>query len=180
MRNAAFELAISPGRRRRNVDAALIGFLLCLLAVSTSQAANTSIRLSEPVAVTDDAEVFGAPLDDTLPVVDLEALAQQQDPDAVGEFLLTTRVARVCQKKGCFFIAQQGATTMRVSFKDYSFFVPTDISGKRVTLSGRLVRRELTTEDAAHYARDLGSESDSAVRPGPAYEIVATSVSVPR
>jgi len=68
---------------------------------------------------------------------------------------------------------------MRISFKDYGFFVPTDISGKRVTFTGEVVAREVTVDEAAHYAEDLGA-TDSAVAPGKVYEIVATSVRVPR
>ena len=151
-----------------------------LLAAVLATAGDAVLRLSEPVAVTDDAEIFGSPLDESLPVVSLGELARHEDPDGLGEFRLTTRVSQVCQKKGCFFIAQQGTTTMRVSFVDYSFFVPTDISGKRVTLSGRLVRRELTEEQAEHFAEDLGNEGAAPVRAGTVNEIVATAVSVPR
>ena len=67
---------------------------------------------------------------------------------------------------------------LRVSFVDYSFFVPTDISGRRVTLVGELVRVERSDEQAEHMSEDLGS--NAAVESGVVYEIVATSVRVPR
>ena len=88
------------------------------------------------------------------------------------------RVSQVCQKKGCFFIAQDGDAVVRVSFKDYSFFVPTDISGKHVDFVGEVVAKEMTTEEAEHYAEDLG-EATPPLQPGVSYEIVATSVRVP-
>ena len=165
-----------PRQRRLTIIAML---LLGLFAAGIAYGGDTVVRLSEPVAVTDDAEIFGALLDESLPVVSLSELAQHEDPDSVGEFLLTTRVSQVCRKKGCFFIAQQGTTTMRVSFVDYSFFVPTDISGKHVTLSGKLVRKELTQEQAEHLAQDLGEEDAPVVKAGTVNEIVATAVSVP-
>lgn len=77
------------------------------------------------------------------------------------------------------FIAQDGDTVMRVSFADYSFFVPTDISGRRVVMIGELVAREQTPEQAGHNAKDPGA-SDDTLRPGKVWELVATSVRIPR
>ena len=165
-------------------------YLKCVTTVTTaillfttgiSQAAEDTkvIRLSEPVAKTSDSETFGALLDESLPSVALEKLASDGD-DYVGQSVrVTARVAEVCQKKGCFFIAQDGNSAVRISFKDYGFFVPTDISGKKVTFTGEVVARDITVDEAAHYAEDIGA-ADSPVKPGKVYEIVATSVRVPR
>ena len=179
MRSRILIVNNEPGRRQRPILAVLL-LLPGLLAAGLAYAGDAVLRLSEPVAITDDAEIFGSLLDESLPVASLEELARHEDPDSAGAFLLTTRVSQVCKKKGCFFIAQQGTTTMRVSFVDYSFFVPTDISGKNVTLSGRLVRRELTEEQAEHFAKDLGDGKPVPVEAGTVNEIVATAVSVPR
>ena len=154
---------------------------ILLIATGSGQAAEDTkvIRLSEPVEQTADAETFGALLDESVPMVALEELASDGG-DYVGQPVrVIARVSEVCQKKGCFFIAQEGNSVMRISFKDYGFFVPTDISGKRVILTGEVVAREVTVDDAAHYAEDLGA-ADSPVEPGQVYEIVATSVRVPR
>ena len=154
---------------------------MVLVATGVSQAAEetTVIRLSEPVVQTADFETFGALLDESVPMVALENLAEDGG-DFVGQPVrVVARVAEVCQKKGCFFIAQEGNTLMRISFKDYEFFVPTDISGKRVLFTGEVVAREVTVDEAAHYAEDLGV-ANSPVEAGNAYEIVATSVRVPR
>ena len=75
-------------------------------------------------------------------------------------------------------MAQEGPATIRVAFKDYGFFVPTDIAGKTVTLAGTLKKRELSAEEADHYSKDLDDEGS--VRAGSTYEIVATAVRVPR
>ena len=137
------------------------------------------IRLSEPVAQTADSETFGAPLDESIPAVSLEDLASDGGPYVGRSVRVVVRVASVCQKKGCFFIARDGGSVMRVSFKDYGFFVPTDIGGKSVTLVGEVVAREVSADEAAHYAEDLG-DAATPVKPGKVYEIVATSVRVPR
>lgn len=150
-----------------------------LLAASTSLAAEEAqaIRLSEPVEQTADWETFGSPLDETVPVVTLEQLASNGERYEGKPVRVSARIAEVCQKKGCFFIAREGDRYMRVSFRDYGFFVPTDISGRRVVLVGEVVGRMMTAAEAEHYAEDIGGTT---LKAGLTYEIVATSVRVPR
>lgn len=147
------------------------------LAIAADEA--RVVRLSEPVEVTADYETFGAVMADDLDPVTLSALVENHADYEGSSVTVETRVSQVCQKKGCFFIAQDGPVTVRVAFKDYSFFVPTDISGRRVTLVGELRRVELTEEQAAHLEEDLQSV-DADVAPGPQFEIVASAVRVPR
>ena len=109
----------------------------------------------------------------------LEAIASDGRAWVGQSVRVVANVSQVCQKKGCFFIAREGPSIVRVSFKDYGFFVPTDIGGKRVALNGEVVAREVSRDEASHYAEDLGT-AEGPVKPGMAYEIVATSVRVPR
>lgn len=157
----------------------LILILTLLLATPFALVAET-IRLSEPVEVTETVEVFGASLDDKSPGLSLKQLLAEQDTLDGEQVRVTTRVAKVCQKKGCFFIAQEGASSARVSFVDYSFFVPTDSGGKEVTLVGTFKRQQLDAAQAAHYARDLGEAAPAEDAPEMEYAIVATSVIIPR
>jgi hypothetical protein len=155
-----------------------VALMLAVTGMTVPAAASDVIRLSEPVEQAADSETFGSPLDSSVPEVSLEQIAGD-GAAYVGETVrVATRVSQVCQKKGCFFIAQEGDAIVRVSFKDYGFFVPTDISGKRVTLVGEVLEKEVTAEEAEHLAEDLG-ETKATLRPGKAYEIVATSVRVP-
>ena len=147
----------------------------CVLSVQVASAEVT--RLSEPVAVTEDAEIFGAPLDASAQATSLEALL-----DSPGDFVDTAvkvdaRISQVCQKKGCFMIASAGDRAIRISFKDYSFFVPTDTGGKTVTLTGTFIERELSEKQAAHFREDAGSDT---IQAGKVYEIVADAVSIPK
>lgn len=135
-------------------------------------------RLSEPVAVTDEAEIFGAPLDTDAEPTTLAALL-----DSPGDYVDTAvrveaRISQVCQKKGCFMIASTGDKSVRISFKDYGFFVPTDTGGKTVTLTGTVIERQLSEEQAAHFREDAGGSAS--IQAGKVYEIVADAVSVPR
>ena len=155
--------------------------IVLVLAVAGSvRAAETNevVRLSEPVEQAADSETFGSPLDLSVPVVALEEIAADGGHYVGKSVRVVARVSQVCRKKGCFFIAQEGDAVVRVSFKDYGFFIPTDAGGKRVTFVGEVVARIVTTEQAEHFAADLG-DSGAALQAGKTYEIVATSVRVP-
>lgn len=151
--------------------------VMSTLVLSVSANADV-VRLSEPVESTDTYETFGAPLPEHPAPLALGELLENGADYLDQEVLIETRVAQVCQAKGCFFIAQQGPHAVRVSFKDYSFFVPSDISGRTVTLAGSLIRRELSDAQAVHLNEDAGG--GKTVQPGEQFEIVASSVRVPR
>lgn len=153
-------------------------FAVALLLLQSAYADEKVVRLSEPVSATDDYEVFGSEMAMDDKPLGLAVIMASPDQYAGQTVLVETRVSKVCQKKGCFFIAQDGDALVRVSFKDYGFFVPTDIGGKRVTLSGILVERNISPEQAQHFAEDLG-DKDAPVKAGVTYEIIADAVLVP-
>jgi hypothetical protein len=156
-----------------------VSCLVIASCVLVAQAVGADVtRLSDPVAVTEDAEIFGAPLDTDARPTTLAALL-----DSPGDYVDTAvrveaRISQVCQKKGCFMIASTGDKSVRISFKDYGFFVPTDTGGKTVTLTGTVIERQLSEKQAAHFREDAGGSA--AIRAGKVYEIVADAVSVPR
>ena len=137
------------------------------------------IRLSEPVEVTETHEVFGSPLPDSGTPLSFADLMTDENKYLDQEVMVETRIAKVCQKKGCFFVAQEGASTARVTFKDYGFFIPTDSGGKNVVLLGTFSRKSVSKEQAEHYAADLGEKA--AAEPEKfEYSIVASAIKVPR
>jgi hypothetical protein len=149
------------------------------LALPIASPAGDAIRLSEPVEVTDTHEVFGAPvgqLADATPLAEIIAASERHDG---REVRATARVSQVCQKKGCFFIAQDGDAVARVTFADYGFFVPTDSGGKDVTIVGIFGRKVLSEAQARHFAEDAGQDPARVSGPREEYSIVATAVAVP-
>lgn len=137
------------------------------------------LRLSEPVASDKTSETFGRVLNQNLPLTTLAELKKNPEANTGKIFRLQARVAKVCQKKGCFFIAQQGDDVMRVAFRDYSFFIPTDSHGKTMMLAGELIAKQMSKKQAAHFRQDL-KENSNAIKAGLVYEIVADSVKIPK
>ena len=93
---------------------------------------------------------------------------------------LKAKVIDVCQMKGCWMKLDIGnEKEIMVNFKDYSFFVPKNIIGKNVIVSGNAFKRNISIEELKHYARDRG-ESESAisliVEPKEIYSLTAKGV----
>ncbi|GGD56653.1 hypothetical protein GCM10011361_24000 [Muriicola marianensis] len=92
----------------------------------------------------------------------------------------TGKVTDVCQMKGCWIkVSLDGKEEMRVTFKDYGFFVPKDITGREVVLQGTGFIEEISVEDQRHYAEDGGASEEEIAKittPKVTYSFVADGV----
>ncbi len=86
------------------------------------------------------------------PIVDLAEALRSISSYADSTVTLEGQVKRVCQMKGCWMeLAPAGADRgIRVTFKDYAFFVPTDSSGARARLEGVFEEYTWSKRDADH------------------------------
>ncbi|MDQ7948042.1 MAG: DUF4920 domain-containing protein [Pedobacter sp.] len=74
---------------------------------------------------------------------------------------VTGTVTQVCQKKGCFMnLSLPNGKTMFVNFKDYAFFMPKDLAGKKVVIDGFAERKETSVEDLKHFAEDANKSAE--------------------
>ncbi|CCH01009.1 hypothetical protein FAES_3000 [Fibrella aestuarina BUZ 2] len=91
-------------------------------------------------------------------------------------------VESVCQMKGCWMkLKTADGQTMRVTFKDYGFFVPKDISGKTVVVEGVAKQTTTPVSELRHYAEDAGKSKEEIAKitePEKAITFVADGVIV--
>ena len=74
---------------------------------------------------------------------------------------LIAKVDQVCQAKGCWMkLNLEDGNQVMVRFKDYGFFVPKDIAGKKVIIEGKAFVAEVSVEEQRHYAEDAGKSSE--------------------
>jgi hypothetical protein len=91
------------------------------------------------------------------PVSQVPLLLQQQDSLYLT---LSGTALSSCTKKGCWMTVDLGTgESMRVTFKDYAFFVPKDLSGEQVVMEGVLKREVSSVEEQRHYAEDAGKSA---------------------
>ena len=71
---------------------------------------------------------------------------------------------------------------IKVTFKDYGFFVPKDLDDQKVIVKGKGFLKEVSVDEQKHYAKDAGkSEKEIAAidTPKKEYRFIATGVAIP-
>ncbi len=75
---------------------------------------------------------------------------------------VTGTVEAVCKAKGCWMniSSDKGAPSMFVKFKDYAFFMPKDLAGKKVVMVGNAFKETTTVDELRHFAEDAGKSKE--------------------
>ena len=123
---------------------------------------------------------YGSAIPDQ-PLIAMEAL-QKDFSKYQGKSVVTEgKVVKVCQKKGCWMSLQNPAGDIRVTFKNYGFFVSPDLIDKSVRLVGELEQKEISESDAKHYLEDENApkaEVDKIKGPQITWQFVASGVKI--
>ena len=122
-----------------------------LITGSLALAAVVGVGLAVVVGTQETVVKRGAPIGDS-PVVDLADALESVSTYADQTVTVEGTVNRVCQMKGCWMeLMPDGADRgIRVTFKDYAFFVPTDSGGAAARLEGTFERNTFSKADADH------------------------------
>ena len=113
----------------------------------------------EEAAMVSDSIHFGEKIDESGAISYDSLLTALAGVDSL-EAKVTGTVDAVCQTKGCWMdiVSEQdtSAETMFVQFKDYAFFMPKDLAGKKVVVEGMAYREITSVDDLRHFAEDEG------------------------
>ncbi|MFN3530775.1 MAG: DUF4920 domain-containing protein [Bacteroidia bacterium] len=125
--------------------------------VACSQSAN---QTAETEGETIEIEYYGEEISEEGAISATELLAIMGE-DNEKEVKLVATIEECCQKKGCWMKVDLGdGKTMRVTFKDYGFFVPMDAAGRQVVMDGVASMEETSVEALRHYAEDAGKSAE--------------------
>ncbi len=102
------------------------------------------------------AEVYGEKPTMTSKPMSLSTAIAKASEYKGKEVLLVSEVGEVCEKKGCWMGLKEGDKKARVTFKDYGFFVPVKLRGKKVRIQGEFLETKMTEGEARHYLEDAG------------------------
>lgn len=158
--------------------ATIVIALLFITNNGVAQNADKAPALAEPVETGENYEVYGSEFPDDAQHFTLGYLIRNSNVFKGQEIATTGTIRHVCQKKGCFFILSDGENQARITFKDYSFFIPTDAAGQDVRLTGTFQAKKLSEEQAERYAENVGENSDYVDAKNKEYGVVATSVKI--
>ena len=103
---------------------------------------------------------FGEPLTDAK-AVKATKLEKAMDGKETSQLKLDGTILEVCQMKGCWMTVETGkGQEIRVTFKDYGFFVPKDIAGKKAVFEGEAKMETVDVATLKHYAEDAGKSKE--------------------
>ncbi len=115
--------------------------------------------------LTEDGEIEAISYGEEINKIDAisyeEMVAKMAGSDSLNTKVMGT-VEGVCQAKGCWMNIvsdNPDQPSMFVKFKDYGFFMPKDIAGKRVIMEGYAFKEVTPVEELRHYAEDEGKSS---------------------
>ena len=149
----------------------ICAFLILFFAACSSRKESSQNPLQDSLnqrmesSTTISESSYGAEIDknDAVPANTVVALMEKKDSIDVK---VRGEITEVCQKKGCWMMMDIGDNKqMRVTFKDYGFFVPKDIDRKFAIIEG-VVKNEMTdVASLRHYAQDAGKDAKEITEP---------------
>ena len=103
---------------------------------------------------------FGSKIDEKN-IIPIAQLVSEMKGKSEMNVKVEGKIISCCQKKGCWMnIDKEDGSQMKVTFKDYGFFVPKDCNGKTAVFQGRAYMDTVTVEMLRHYAEDGGKSAD--------------------
>lgn len=105
---------------------------------------------------------FGEKIDQKNVIAYDDMLIKIASTDSLKTKVIGT-VEGVCQAKGCWMnivSEEPNQPAMFVKFKNYGFFMPKDISGKKVIMDGYAFKEITPVEELRHYAEDEGKSAE--------------------
>lgn len=134
---------------------------MALAACSSSESADKTEN-ADSTATTSSSEGYkaGETVTEDGAMTSAEMMTALEGKDSL-EVKLTAKVNAVCQVKGCWMQLDMGEKDpMRVSFKDYAFFVPKDATGKTAVVDGWVKAKTYSVAELKHLAEDNGDTQE--------------------
>ena len=106
-----------------------------------------------------DAKTFGGKIGKTSPTT-LATLMGEYNKFKGKTVVFEGTPEKVCEKKGCWMVLKDGDKKVRTLFKDYGFFVPANIVGKKVRVQGTMEQKQVSAATIRHFMKDEGKKID--------------------
>lgn len=153
--------------------------LYCLLAVLFTACSSTPTEEKAPDNSMNEGKYFGDNITSEGAIPPSLLATKLETTDSLNVKVVGT-VNEVCQKKGCWMtIDNAGGEELFVKFKDYGFFMPMDISGRKVVMEGHAYKEVTSVEELKHYAEDAKEPQeviDAITEPKEEFKFMASGV----
>ena len=135
---------------------------IAIFAVACNQSAEKDASASTETSESSKAAFFGAKIteENAVPVDSVVSMLKNSNQD-IASVKVTGEIDAVCKNKGCWMTIANGVgEPLRITFKDYGFFVPKDCAGKTAVFEGRAYHDTVTVAMLKEYAKDDGKSKE--------------------
>lgn len=136
-------------------------FLILFFVVAGSLFACTQKPTQEVSAESETTYAYFGDTIDTSNPVEVKFVQERISGNDSIAIKLTGTITEVCKMKGCWMnLDMENGEKMRVTFKDYGFFVPKDAAGKKVVVEGFAYNDVTSVDMLRHFAEDEGKSAE--------------------
>lgn len=157
---------------KNRLSIALIGLTIVACQTTENSGVEQEIPVSETGMVLQDKNYYGDKISGE-GAISVEDMVKEVEEKGTFEGTVQGEITATCVKKGCWMTLKNVDEEIRVKFKDYGFFVPTEgQEGKMAIMQGVAYLDTISVDLRRHYAEDAGKsqeEIDSITEP--AYDV---------
>ncbi|MBX2841326.1 MAG: DUF4920 domain-containing protein [Flammeovirgaceae bacterium] len=128
----------------------------------SQQSGNDTTATTENENSTEEnPNIHGIEVSETAAISLADLSEKMADKEKLENITVKAKVTEVCQVKGCWMnLEKPDGSKMKVTFKDYALFMPTDIVGKEVVIHGYAANEATPVDQLKHYAEDAGKTNE--------------------
>ncbi|MCH8495277.1 MAG: DUF4920 domain-containing protein [Balneolales bacterium] len=92
---------------------------------------------------------------------DLSEVIDEFTEDEEKEMKIGGTLNTVCQTKGCWTTLEtEDGRSLRMTFANYSFFLPIDAAGREIVAEGLAFKKTTSVDELIHYAEDENASAE--------------------
>lgn len=139
----------------------LFALLLTAAVLQACSQNNPTAEGQETTETVAEANAYGASFEEenVIPAAQLQEALSGKDS---LQTTVTAEIVESCQSKGCWMdVKLEDGSTMKVTFRDYGFFLPVEnLSGKTAVFTGIAKHEVISVDDQRHFAEDAGKSAE--------------------
>jgi hypothetical protein len=124
-----------------------------------------------------DGTLYGEDIDATQPVIKIADIFANLPAYQNKLVVVEGDVTQVCQSMGCWVMISNGTNEIR-AMTLHKFFMPKDMKNVKAVVQGEFEEKEITEEQAKHFAEESGQPTDNIKGPQKMFRVKTTGVKI--
>jgi hypothetical protein len=127
-----------------------------------------------------DGTLYGTDINSSTPVIQVKDIFADLSSYEGKTIVVEGTISEVCKVGGCWTVVTDGQNYIR-ALTQHKFIIPKDMDvskNYKAQIEGEFAVKEITEEQAKHFAEESGKPTDGIVGPQKMYRIKATGIKI--